>query len=84
MFGEAKFRCIYILCSIKVAHQTHLGNSILEEERVIFTGIIFHRKIKSILWNAWAGNINKPSGSEARDLGGRNKRKALGCHCSLA
>lgn len=53
MFGEAKFRCIYVLYSIKAAHLTHLGSSILKEERVIFMGIIPCRKMKSILWNAW-------------------------------
>lgn len=38
VFGEVTFRCIYILYLIKDAHQTHLGNLILKEERVIFMG----------------------------------------------
>ena len=38
VFGEVTFRCIYILYLIKDAHQTHLGNSILKEEQVIFMG----------------------------------------------
>lgn len=85
MFGEAKFRCIYVLYLIEAARQTRLGNSILKEERGIFMGIVLHRKIKSILWNAWRETLTShPALRRETRGGGRNKKKALDCHCSLA